>query len=86
MEAAGGRYCFRVSQKFILWLTLRKNGCRVMVLRRRRFTPGRAARVLDQMLADPRVIHACTLARTRIARGGDAVAEACDEIEAVAAG
>lgn len=56
------------------------------VLRRRRFTPGRAARVLDRMLADPRVIHACTLARTRIARGGDAVAEACDAIEAVAAG
>jgi UDP:flavonoid glycosyltransferase YjiC (YdhE family) len=53
------------------------------VLRRRRFTPARAARVLDRMLADPRVIQACGLAKARIAGGDDAIAGACDAIEAL---
>lgn len=54
------------------------------MLSRRRFTPTGAARVLERMLADPRVIHACRVARARMARGGDVIAGACDEIEALA--
>lgn len=59
------------------------------VLSRRRFTPAVAARVLDRMLADPRVIHACGLAKERMigerrARGGDGIDGACDAVEALA--
>lgn len=53
------------------------------ILNRRRFTPARAARVLDRILVDPQVIHACGLAKVRIARGDDAIAGACEAIEAL---
>ena len=50
---------------------------------RRFFWPGRAARVLTRLLADPAVLRACAEARTRIADGGDAITRACDQVEAL---
>ncbi|GJE38696.1 glycosyltransferase [Methylobacterium persicinum] len=54
------------------------------MLSRRRFTPARAARVLDHLLADPRVVRACGQARALMTQGEDAIARACDEVEALA--
>ncbi|GJD30498.1 O-mycaminosyltylonolide 6-deoxyallosyltransferase [Methylobacterium adhaesivum] len=50
------------------------------VLRRRRFTPARAARVLDRLLASNTVAEACATARARVSRE-DGIVTACDAIE-----
>jgi rhamnosyltransferase subunit B len=55
-------------------------------LSRRSFRPARAARVLGRLLADPAVARACVAARARMAAGHDAIAQACDQVEALAAG
>lgn len=54
-------------------------------LSRRRFTPARAARHLDQLLASPEVARRCRQARDRMA-GEDGVSSACDRIEAMQVG
>ncbi|MCJ2036871.1 glycosyltransferase [Methylobacterium sp. J-068] len=54
-------------------------------LSRRRFTPARAARRLDRLLASPEVARRCRLVRERMA-GEDGVSSACDRIEAMMAG
>lgn len=51
-----------------------------VALSRRRFTPGRAARALDALLADPKVAAACRAAKDRM-DAEDGVADACDAIE-----
>ena len=54
-------------------------------LSRRAFRPARAARVLRRLLADPTVAQACAAARTRMRERPDAILEACDHVEALAA-
>nr|WP_276081605.1 nucleotide disphospho-sugar-binding domain-containing protein [Methylobacterium sp. GC_Met_2] len=54
-------------------------------LNRRAFRPARAARVLRRLLADPTVARATAAARARMAGGRNAIADACDQIEALAA-
>jgi UDP:flavonoid glycosyltransferase YjiC (YdhE family) len=54
-------------------------------LSRRAFRPARAARVIGRLLTDPAVIRACAQARARMAESRDAITEACDHLEALAA-
>jgi rhamnosyltransferase subunit B len=55
-------------------------------LSRRAFRPARAARVLTRLLADPDVARACAAARARMTESREAVTQACDHVEALAAG
>ncbi len=55
-------------------------------LNRRAFQPARAARILRRLLADPTVARATAAARARMAGGRNAIADACDQIEALAGG
>ena len=54
-------------------------------LSRRRFTPARAARRLDSLLASPEVARRCRQVRERMAEE-DGVSSACDRIEAMITG
>jgi rhamnosyltransferase subunit B len=49
-------------------------------LSQQRFTPARAARVLQRLLNTPDVAQACSAAREHM-RHADATVAACDEIE-----
>ncbi|MDP4002864.1 glycosyltransferase [Methylobacterium sp. NEAU K] len=54
-------------------------------LSRRAFRPARAARVLGRLLADPAVARACGQAKARMAESRDAITEACEHVEELAA-
>jgi rhamnosyltransferase subunit B len=53
-------------------------------LSRRAFRPARAARVIGRLLTDPAVARACAEAKVRMTKGRDAIADACDHVEALA--
>lgn len=53
-------------------------------LSRRAFRPARAARVIGRLLTDPAVARACAEAKARMTKGRDAIADACDHVEALA--
>lgn len=59
-------------------LTERRLGA---TIHRRLFSPGRAARALTRLLADPHVARACAEAKGRMAGEDDPISRACDRVE-----